>query len=316
MKALGREQPPSGPWQCEMKFDGYRAIATLNAGRVELWSRAHLSLSADFPEIVQALSKLKCRQATLDGEIVALDANGHSRFQLLQGRGRPGARLPIVYYLFDLVHRDGQSLVNAPLEERREQLVAVVGKARGPLQLSPLFHVEPAELFAAARQQGLEGIIAKRPGSLYESNRRSGAWIKCKVVAEQEFVIGGFSPPKSSRPYFGAILVGYYRAGQLIYAGKVGTGFDERLLRSLHGQFVPRVRKSCPFDNLPMTQKPRFGAGMTRTAMKKITWLKPELVAQVKFAEWTDEGMLRQPVFLGLREDKRAKEIHREAGRA
>lgn len=316
MRALSREQVPVGLWQCEIKYDGFRVVAVLNAGEAELWSRNHKPLSADFPEVVQALRKLKCRNAVLDGEIVALDEAGRSRFQLLQARAHPGGRPTLVYYVFDLLHRDGQSLVDAPLEERRKHLVLLAGKAAKLVQLSPVFLVEPSELLAAARRQGLEGIIAKRPGSRYEADRRSGAWLKCKVVAAQELVIGGFTPPKNSRQYFGAILVGYYRAGKLIYAGKVGTGFDHALLASLHAIFLKRVRKVCPFANLPMEKKPRFGEGMTSAAMRQVTWLKPELVAQVKFTEWTHEGLLRQPVFLGLREDKPAKQVRREAALA
>jgi len=165
---------------------------------------------------VQALRRLKCRSATLDGEIVALDADGRSRFELLQGRNLPDGRATLVYHLFDLMHRDGKSLLNAPLEERRAQLVSLVGKKAGALQLSPVFSVEPAELLAAARAQRLEGIVAKRPGSHFESDRRSGAWVKRKFLAEQEFVVGGFTRPKNSREYFGAVLVGYYRKGELI----------------------------------------------------------------------------------------------------
>lgn len=313
MKALDRGKVPEGLWQCEIKFDGFRAMAVLNGGGAELWSRNHKPLSADFPEVIQALRKLKCRNAVLDGEIVALDEAGRSRFQLLQARDLPGGRPTLVYYVFDLLHRDGRSLVDAPLEERRRHLVSLAGKAAKPVQLSPVFLVEPAELLAAARDQGLEGIIAKRPGSPYEADRRSGAWLKCKVVAEQEFVIGGFTPPKNSRPYFGAILIGYYRAGNLIYAGKVGTGFAHALLRSMHAVFLRRVRKVCPFANLPMEGKPRFGEGMNSAAMREVTWLNPELVAQVKFTEWTHDGLLRQPVFLGLRKDKRARQVRREA---
>lgn len=312
MKALSRETVPVGLWQCEIKFDGFRAVAVLNGGKAELWSRNHQPLSAAFPEVIEALRKLKCRNAVLDGEIVALDEGGRSRFQLLQARDPPGGRPTLAYYIFDLLHRDGRSLVDEPLEERRQHLVSLAGKAAKPVQLSPVFLVEPAELLAAARQQRLEGIIAKRPGSRYEADRRSGAWLKCKVVAEQELIIGGFTPPKNSRQYFGAILVGYYRAGKLIYAGKVGTGFDHALLRSLHATFLKRVRKVCPFANLPMEKTPRFGEGMNCAAMREVTWLKPELVAQVKFTEWTHDGLLRQPVFLGLREDKRAKQVRRE----
>ena len=312
MKAKAIERVPAGVWSCEVKYDGYRAIAVLNEGRAELWSRAKKSFTADYPEIVAALEKLKCRNAVLDGEIVALDEAGRSRFQLLQGRELPGAHAPVAYFVFDILHLDGESWLGATLEERRERLIAFLGKAKPPLRLSPVFLAEPAEMMVAARKHGLEGIIAKRPGSLYESDRRSGAWVKCKVVAEQEFVIGGFTPPKNSRVGFGAILVGYHEAGKLLYAGKVGTGFDTALLLGLHKKFLARAREACPFANLPMTRRPRFGAGMTRAAMREVTWIKPELVAQVRFAEWTADGLLRQPVFLGLRKDKRAAEVRRE----
>ena len=312
MKALGSEEIPSGPWRCEIKFDGYRAVAVLNAGRVELWSRNHQELNADYPEVVAALARVKCRNAVLDGEIVALDAAGRSRFQLLQGRDL-GERPTIVYYLFDLMHLDGKDLTGLPLEDRQKILTALLKKPKRPLQLSPWFDVEPKELMQAARSQGLEGIVAKRPDSTYESDRRSGAWLKCKVRGEQEFVIGGFTEPQNSREFFGAILIGYYRRGKLLYAGKVGTGFDRRRLESLHAAFLPRRRAKCPFANLPMERRSRFGTGMTRSEMRKVTWIRPELVAQIKFAEWTQDAILRQPVFLGLRQDKTAKAVRREA---
>ena len=312
MKARSTERVPVGSWRWEIKFDGYRAVAVLNAGRAELRSRNRLSLSAAYSEIVRALRELKCRDAVRDGEIAALDAGGSSRFQLLQGLKRPGVRPPLVYYLFDLLHRDGQSFLGAPIGKRRAQLVSPIGRARGTLQLSKVFSVEPSDLLAAARAQRLEGIVAKRPGSRYEPDRRSGSWVKCKLVAEQEFVVGGFTRPKNSREYFGAVLVGYYRKGKLIYAGKVGTGFDRARLRALHAKFLQTTRAGCPFENLPMAERPRFGEGMNATAMKAVTWLKPETVVQVKFAEWTAEGLLRQPVFLGERTDKKAKGVHRE----
>jgi bifunctional non-homologous end joining protein LigD len=314
MKALGTEQIPQGPWRCEIKFDGYRAVAVLNDGKVELWSRNHKPLTADYPEIIAALAKLKCRDAALDGEIVALDEHGRSRFQLLQARDL-GERPVIVFYLFDLMHLNGHATVNLPLKERQQLLALLLKKPRQPLQLSPWFDdVEAADFLESARERGLEGIIVKRPDSLYEAGQRSGAWLKCKVHEEQEFVIGGFTPPQRSRPHFGAILVGYYEDNWLVYAGKVGTGFNHALLKSLHGEFLKRKRAECPFSNLPMERKPRFGRGMTLGEMKKVTWIKPELVAQVKFAEWTNDGVLRQPVFLGLREDKAAHEVRREAG--
>ncbi len=314
MKALGSEAVPGGRWRCEIKFDGYRALAVLGRGRVELWSRNHKPLDPDYPEVTAALAKLKCDDAILDGEIVALDEAGRSRFQLLQGRDL-GERPPLRYYVFDLPRLNGEDLSGLPIEERQARLAAWLGKKPpAPLELSPWFDTDPEELLAAAKKQGLEGIIAKRPGSPYEAGRRSGAWLKCKVHGEQEFVIGGFTPPEGSRPHFGAILIGYYSAGKLLYAGKVGTGFNHATLAELHTCFLRRKREDCPFANLPMERRPRFGRGMTAGEMRKVTWLRPDLVAQIRFSEWTNDGVLRQPVFLGLRKDKAATEVRREAG--
>jgi bifunctional non-homologous end joining protein LigD len=314
MKALGSSTLPSGMWQCEVKLDGYRAIAVINDGAIELWSRNHKPLTADFPVVEKELMKLPCRSAVIDGEIVALDEKGRSRFQLLQNRGSGGNPKAIVYYVFDIMHRDGKALLEFPLRERRKVLKSLMGKWKREVRLSPAFDVEPAELFAAAKKNGLEGIVAKRPDSHYEVDRRSGAWIKCKVQAEQEFVIGAFTSPRRSRKYFGAILIGYFEGDRLRYAGKVGTGFNEKSLASLHAKFSELRRESCPFCDLPLLKKARFGAGMGLSEMERVTWIEPKLVAQIKFAEWTDDGLLRQPVFLGLRRDKRAKDVHRESG--
>lgn len=313
MKALGVGAVPDGPaqaWHCEIKFDGYRAVAVLNQGKVELWSRSHKPL--DYPEVLPHVQALECRNAVIDGEIVALDTKGRSSFQTLQGRDL-GERPPIVFYLFDLLHLDGRSLLAEPIEARRALLEKLVRKPSSFLQLSPVFDVEPATFLAKAREQGLEGMILKRKRSLYEAGRRSGAWLKVKNINEQEFVVGGFTPPRNSRQYFGAILVGHYREGELIYAGKVGTGFDARWLRRLHAQFLSLATAECPFANLPLDHRSRFGQGMTPAVMRTVTWLRPKLVAQIKFAEWTHEGLLRQPVFLGLRKDKAANAVKREA---
>jgi bifunctional non-homologous end joining protein LigD len=314
MKALGSDAVPSGLRHCEIKFDGFRAVAVLNGGAAELWSRNRKALGPDFPEVLEELERLRCRNAVLDGEVVALDQKGRSRFQLLQKRGRNGFEAPVVYYVFDIMHRNGTSLVGLPLGKRREILVSLLGTRKGPIQLSPAFDVEPAELFSVAQKQGLEGIIVKMPGSLYEPDRRSGAWLKCKVLAEQEFVVGGFTSPRRSRQHFGALLLGYYEGRRLLYAGKVGTGFNASQLASLHARFLRAVGKTCPFANLPFGRKSRYGTGMGPAEMKSVTWLKPSVVAQIKFAEWTDEGLLRQPVFLGLRNDKPAARVRREAG--
>lgn len=316
MKALGTENvPEAGNWLCEIKYDGYRAVAVLQRGRVELWSRAHKPMAADYPEVVAELARLKCRTAVLDGEIVALDAKGRSRFQLLQGRALPGGTRPVIaYYAFDLVQHDGRDLRALPIEERKARLAGLLKGRSKAVQLSPTFDAAPADLLRSAQEQGLEGIIAKQAGSRYEAGRRSGAWLKCKVHGEQEFVIGGFTPPQRSREFFGALLIGYFAAGGLMYAGKVGTGFNRQQLRSLHAEFMKRVRAGCPFANLPMNHKSRFGTGMTAGEMRKVTWLRPDLVGQIRFAEWTEDGLLRQPVFLGLRKDKAARQVRREAG--
>jgi bifunctional non-homologous end joining protein LigD len=313
MQALGVTAVPAaepGAWHGEIKFDGYRALAVLRRGRVELWSRNRKPLA--YPEVEPELAKLTCREAVLDGEIVALDARGHSRFQLLQGRDL-GERPPIVYFVFDLLQLDGRSLLAEPIEARRAALARLLKKSRGTVQLSPWIEAEPAALLAEARRQGLEGIVLKRRGSAYEADRRSGAWLKVKNLNEQEFVIGGFTPPQNSRRHFGALLIGHYRGKKLIYAGKVGTGFDARLLGSLHARFLRLRSAACPFANLPLDHRSRFGQGMTPAVMRTVTWLRPTLVAQIRFAEWTQEGLLRQPVFLGLRADKAARRVRREA---
>jgi bifunctional non-homologous end joining protein LigD len=316
MKALGVQQLPRGDWRLEIKLDGYRAIAVINQGRTDLWSRNVRPLTSEYPEIAGALARLPVENAVIDGEIVALDPAGRSRFQLLQGRAMSGAQAPVVYYVFDLLSRDGQSLQELPLERRQKELAALIGAGGSVVRCSRVFEMDSDRLLAEVRARGLEGIIAKRAGSKYEPGRRSGAWLKVKVHAEQEFVIGGFTEPKNSRTHFGAILVGYFEGRQLLYAGKVGSGFDRARLTTLHREFLRREVDACPFANLPMSGPSRFGAGMTSRAMKNIAWVKPELVAQVRFAEWTHDGLLRQPVFLGLRHDKSAREVRREAAAA
>lgn len=316
MKALGVAAVPHDPdarWHCEIKFDGYRALALLNGKQAELWSRNHKPL--DYPELLPALAKLKCQSAVLDGEIVALDDQGHTHFQTLQGRDL-GERPPIVFYVFDLLQLNGRSLLDEPIETRQERLQALVGRDRATLKLSPSFSVEPAVFFETVRRQGLEGMVLKQHGSRYEPGQRSGTWLKVKRVNEQEFVIGGFTPPKHSREHFGAILVGYYEGRTLRYAGKVGSGFDRELLATLHARFLRLKSAQCPFANLPLPRQARFGTGMTPAVMRTVTWLRPQLVAQIKFAEWTAERLLRQPVFLGLRKDKAATAVKREAGAA
>ena len=303
MKALGG-QVVGDEWLLEIKYDGFRALAIIHEGRAELWSRNEKPLSADCPEIVSAASKLKCRSAVVDGEIVALDPKGRPAFQLLQNRGAARTRPPIHFFAFDLLHLDGLSYLDVPIEQRKETLRELLIGAPDALRFSPVFEVEPAELLEQARKQGLEGIVAKRRGSLYEPGRRSGTWLKQRISRDQEFVIGGYTAPQGGRSHFGALLVGYYDDGTLKFAGKVGTGFNAEGLAKLHRQFAPLLRKERPFS------------GPTIKGVKGVTWLEPKLVCQVKFSEWTRDGLLRQPVFLGLRPDKEPDEVVRETSSA
>ena len=312
MKARLSESIPKGDWLYEIKFDGFRAIALRGSNETQLLSRNEKDLGGKFPEVMKSVAALKVRDAVIDGEIVALDEKGRSSFQLLQafetGRERP----PIFYYAFDLLQLDGKNLRGLPLSERRARLEKLLAKPPGIIRYSASLGEDAKELLKQASKVGLEGLIGKREDSLYESDKRSGAWIKLKLQSEQEFVIGGYTPPGGSRKYFGALLIGVYEKGKLKFTGKVGTGFDHALLKSLHARFVKIAARECPFVNLPEKRKSRYGQNITASEMKKCHWLKPKLVCQVKFAEWTRDESLRQPVFLGLREDKDAKEVMRE----
>jgi bifunctional non-homologous end joining protein LigD len=312
MKALAVEAIPAGEWQLELKFDGYRAIALLERGVAALWSRNRNDLTADYPEVVAALAKLKCRDAILDGELVALDEHGRSSFQLMQQRAVRGRRPAMQYFVFDLLQLDGRSLREEPLEKRRAALEKFLGKGDATVLPSPVFDVTPGDLLHAVREQDMEGIVAKRRGSHYEPGRRSGAWLKCRIAREQEFVIGGFTRPQGSRTHFGSLIIGYYDGARLLCAGKVGSGFNDQLLASLHQKLSALARRDCPFANLPSQKRSRFGAGLTAAALRGATWVEPELVCQVRFTEWTDDGSLRHPVFLGLRIDKLARDVVRE----
>jgi bifunctional non-homologous end joining protein LigD len=312
MKALAVSSIPAGDWLLEIKFDGYRALAIIDRkGRPELWSRNRNLLSEKYPEVTEALKKLAARDCVLDGEIVALDEAGRPRFQLLQGLAQK-SRPPILYYVFDLLRLDGKSLLDQPIESRRAALERLLKRAPAALRLSPIFDEKPEHLLKEVSRQGLEGIIAKAAGSSYEPGRRSGTWLKCRIAHDQEFVIGGYTAPRGARSHFGALLVGHHEGGRLLYAGKVGTGFDEKKLSALHRRLAAVKTSECPFANLPMARKPRFGLGMTASAMRDVTWVEPKLVCQVRFTEWTREGSLRHPVFLGMRDDKNASEVVRE----
>jgi bifunctional non-homologous end joining protein LigD len=313
MKARLVDDPPThGDWLYELKFDGFRAIAIKNGTKVSLISRNGNKLDARFPEIAEAVKNLPVRDCVIDGEAVALDEDGRSSFQLLQALEMEGRKAPLRFYVFDLLELDGKSLLTIPLEQRKQVLATLCENVGDPIRYSGEITGDVKTLLAEVKRRGLEGLIGKQRNSVYEPGRRSGTWIKLKTVHQQEFVIGGYTPPAGSRKYFGAILVGYYDGGKLKFAGKVGSGFTTKSLSMLHKKFREEEREDCPFVDLPSKQGGAWVQGITPSMMKKMHWVNPKFVAEIKFAEWTRDGKLRQPVFLGMREDKNPREIARE----
>ncbi len=279
-----------GPdWVFEEKYDGIRAVAGREDGRVKIWSRTLQDLTGGFPHIVDALTALPDGDIMVDGELVALDKEGVSRFQLLQRRGIAGAS-PTRYAVFDLLEQDGRSLMSRPLSDRRAALDRLLGRRTVPLFVSRRLVNDGKAAYGEAKRLGWEGIIAKDERSLYQPGVRSPLWRKVKVRKESEFVIGGYTAPKGGREHLGALLVGLFDGPKLRYVGKVGTGFTHETLAMLATKLEPLRTEKPPFDPAPR--------------MKDATWVRPKLVAQLVYAEWTADGKLRQPTFLGLRNDK------------
>ena len=298
MKAVLADTPFSDPnWIFERKLDGIRCLATRDASGVRLVSRTGRGMNHEYPTIVDALESEPCDDFIADGELVAFE-NGITSFSRLQRRGRE--RVPVFLYLFDLPRHDGQDLRNLPLRERKARLRRALGFG-GPVRFTPHRNGEHGEeLYREACEKGLEGVIAKRADSPYLSGGRSRDWLKLKCHAEQELVIGGYTAPKGSRTEFGALLVGYYDdGGTLRYAGKVGTGFDHHTLRTLGEGLRKLEQDESPFE--------RF-----KPVPPGTHWVRPELVGQIGFTEWTRDGRLRHPRYLGLRDDKPAREVVRE----
>ncbi len=314
MKAKLVEKPPAtDDWVYELKFDGIRLIAIKADKRVSLLSRNENELSGRFPAIVEAIKNLPAREFVIDGEVVALDDEGRSSFQLLQALQMEGRKSPVYFYAFDLLQLDGKSLLGLQLEARKKFLEELCAGAGDPIRYSGVIGGDAKRLLEEVERRGLEGLIGKQRNSVYEPDRRSGAWIKLKCVNEQEFVIGGYTPPQGARKHFGAILVGYYDNNKLVFAGKVGTGFTAKSLSILHKKLQKEARNDCPFVDLPSKQNGQWVQGITPSMMKKMHWVNPKFIAQIKFAEWTRDKKLRAPVFLGLRDDKRPTEVVREA---
>jgi bifunctional non-homologous end joining protein LigD len=292
-------------WLYEIKLDGYRCLSLREGKGVKLFSRNRNLLNHRFPNIVQALLKLE-PGTMLDGEIVALDESGRPSFNILQNYQPTEEQ--ICYYVFDLLIHDGKSLLRMPFEQRRDLLQRVVAPFLGPVRLSENF-AGPKDIIRAAQQLGLEGVVAKKKGSLYEPGQRSRAWVKYRINQGQELVIGGYIPGSD---FFDALLVGYYEANKLLFVAKIRNGFVPRLRRELCRKFSRLETKQCPFSNLPEPKKARRGAALTADAMKQCRWLEPKLLAQIEFAEWTENNHLRHARFVGLREDKNPRQVRRE----
>ena len=290
-------------WMYEIKLDGYRCLVGKSSRAVKLWSRRGNLFTSDFPDIARAGADLP-EDTLIDGEVVAFDEHGRAAFNLLQHH-RSGASA-IRFYAFDLLIYRGRSVVGLELSRRRKLLAAAIDPLNESIQLSESFEAEPAELIRIAKQLGLEGIVAKRRRSLYEPGKRSGSWIKYKVNKGQELVIGGYTRDNP----FDALVVGYYQDGKLLYAGKVRNGFVPRVRRELATRLKNLQTDICPFVNLP--EKKRTQWALTAEEMKKCVWLRPELVAQIEFTEWTPDNHLRNSKFLVLREEKDPKDAIRE----
>jgi bifunctional non-homologous end joining protein LigD len=285
--------PPSGDgWVYERKLDGLRCIAVRHGDRVELWSRSRQSFTARFGGIAEALRRVPADDFVFDGEIVAMEGDRTS-FALLQ---RPGSTATPILYVFDVLHLAGRDIRNLPLLERKKLLEELVGE-QGVVRRVRHLEGDPGKLLRKACAAGWEGLIAKRADGPYRSGRSSD-WLKLKCSASQELVVGGWTEPKGSRTGFGALLVGYYDATGLRYAGKVGTGFDTATLTDLHQRMAARERDTSPF--------------VDRVREKGAHWTEPELVANVAFTEWTEDGKLRHPRFEGLRPDKDPRTVARE----
>ena len=299
LATLAAGLPAGRDWRYEVKFDGYRVLAYVRAGACELVSRGGAALTARFPEVARALPPaLRAASAVVDGELCALDEEGRPSFSALQrGTGRR------VLYLFDLLEVDGDPLGDCPLAYRQARLAELLARRSRTVLRSESFD-DGRALLAAARRRGLEGVMAKRAGSAYAEGRRSRDWLKVKAHARQEFVVAGYTRGRGRRASsFGSLVLAVNEGGRLRYAGNVGTGFDEREIARLLALLRPLEREQCPFPEPPAMPRVRKG---------DVVWVEPKLVAEVAFREWTPDGLVRQPSYRGLREDKPVREVRRE----
>jgi bifunctional non-homologous end joining protein LigD len=299
--------PEGATWKYEIKLDGYRTLAMKKSGEVILFSRRGNKMNTKFGRIATALKFLPDDTA-VDGEVVALDEKGRPSFSALQNSW--GSARALYFYAFDILIYREKDLRRLPLSERRNLLENFALPAvEDPIRISPSFDSDPKDLIKAVREQGLEGIVAKRTDSLYEPGERSRAWLKYKTNQGQELVIGGYKPSGQSFEY---LLAGYYEDSKLMFVGKIKNGFVPAVRRQLMQHLKPLQTNSCPFANLPEAKNARRGEALTAEVMKKCRWLMPKLVAQIEFTEWTEDNHLRHSSFAGLRDDKDPREVIRE----
>ena len=290
-----------------LKFDGYRSEAIKTGGHVQLRSRNDNDFTVRYPAIVKALAPMP-DDTVIDGEVVALDENGKPSFNTLQNFGSAG--VPLHYFIFDLLVFKGKDVTGEQLLKRREVLEKhVLPKMSEPIRYSPILEGSLPDLIQSVKTQGLEGLVAKRRDSRYEPGTRSGAWQKMRVNQGQEFVIGGYTIGGAT---FDAVVFGYYDDGQLMYAGRTRNGFTPKLRAELLKKFRALETSECPFDNLPEKKAGRWGAGLTAAKMDECRWIKPQIVAQLEFVEWTADGHLRHSRFIAIRDDKRPQDVRRE----
>jgi len=308
MECLAVSKLPDAPgWVWEIKLDGYRAIAVKD-GAVALFSRRKKSLGRKFPYIVEALAGLPAG-TVVDGELVALDDHGRPEFNLLQNFR--GAASRVHYYIFDILCCEGRDLTRLPLVERGALLKSLVRVGDKRIRIADYIEAGASEVLAAVREQHLEGIVGKRRDSLYEPGKRSGAWIKHRVNRGQEFVVGGYFPGPHG---IDSLIVGYYDGDRLMYVARTRNGFVPASRRQVLSKLKHLATPTCPFVNLPETHRSRFGEELSAEKMKKAVWLRPEAVAQIEFLEWTADR-LRHSKFIGLREDKEARNVTKEQSR-
>jgi bifunctional non-homologous end joining protein LigD len=293
-------------WEYQLKFDGYRAIAFKSGGKVSLRSRNDNDFSKRYPGVIRGLAGLP-DETVVDGEVVALDEDGRPSFNALQNYA---SRADLCYFVFDVMVLSGRDLKREGLETRRDLLERkVVPTLAEPVRYAGPLEASLRDLVHSVKAQGLEGLVAKRRGSRYEPGLRSGAWLKMRIDRSQEFVIGGYTVGTST---FDALVIGYYEGTRLIFAARTRNGFTPGIRDQLFKKFRGLEIPECPFANLPERRSGRWGQGLTKAKMAECRWLKPQLVAQFEFLEWTEDNHLRHSRFVALREDKSAREIGRE----